>query len=47
LDYTILVVYFVVVLYGVVLVITGIVGSHTVKHKAAGINIDLWTASRC
>jgi hypothetical protein len=31
------------VLYGVVLVITGIVGSHTVKHKAAGINIDLWT----
>jgi hypothetical protein len=30
-------------LYGVVLVITGIVGSHAVKHKAAGINIDLWT----
>jgi hypothetical protein len=30
-------------LYGVVLVVTGIVGSHTVKHKAAGINIDLWT----
>ena len=30
-------------LYGVVLVITGIVGSHTVKHKAAGININLWT----
>ena len=24
------------------LVVTGIVGSHTVKHKAAGINIDLW-----
>ena len=21
----------------------GIVGSHTVKNKAAGINIDLWT----
>ncbi len=29
-------------LYGVVLVITGIVGSHHVKTKAAGINIDLW-----
>jgi hypothetical protein len=28
--------------YGVTLVVTGIVGSHTVKHKAAGINIDLW-----
>ena len=24
------------------LVVAGIVGSHTVKHKAAGINIDLW-----
>ena len=30
-------------LYGVILVIAGAVGSHTVKHKAAGINIDLWT----
>lgn len=30
-------------LYGIVLVITGIVGSHHVKTKAAGINIDLWT----
>jgi hypothetical protein len=30
------------VLYGVILVITGLVGSHTVKTKAAGINIDLW-----
>jgi hypothetical protein len=29
-------------LYGVVLTITGIVGSHEVKTKAAGINIDLW-----
>jgi hypothetical protein len=28
--------------YGVVLTIAGIVGSHTVKTKAAGINIDLW-----
>ncbi len=25
------------------LLITGIVGSHHVKTKAAGINIDLWT----
>jgi|SRR3954447_12858453 NADH:ubiquinone oxidoreductase subunit 6 (subunit J) len=31
------------VLYGVILVVTGIVGSHAVKNKAAGINIDLWT----
>jgi hypothetical protein len=30
-------------LYGVVLVIVGIAGSHNVKNKAAGINIDLWT----
>lgn len=30
-------------LYGLVLLITGIVGGHTVKHRAAGINIDLWT----
>jgi hypothetical protein len=29
--------------YGVVLVVTGIVGSHHVKTKAAGINIDLWS----
>jgi hypothetical protein len=31
------------VLYGVILTITGIVGSHHVKTKAAGININLWT----
>ncbi|HTX46053.1 MAG TPA: hypothetical protein VMD48_07245 [Solirubrobacteraceae bacterium] len=30
-------------LYGVVLTITGIIGSHHIKTKAAGINIDLWT----
>jgi hypothetical protein len=30
-------------LYGVVLVVTGVVGSHTVKTKADGVNIDLWT----
>src|SRR3954469_7755885 len=29
-------------LYGVILVVTGIVGTHAVKNKAAGINIDLW-----
>ena len=29
--------------YGVVLTVVGIVGSHHVKNKAAGINVDLWT----
>ncbi|MEA2251347.1 MAG: hypothetical protein QOI62_1874 [Solirubrobacteraceae bacterium] len=29
--------------YGAILVVTGIVGSHAVKTKAAGINVDLWT----
>ncbi|MCW2951916.1 MAG: hypothetical protein JWQ48_1086 [Conexibacter sp.] len=29
-------------LYGIVLVVVGIVGSHHVKTKAAGININLW-----
>jgi len=29
--------------YGVVLTLAGILGSHEVKTKAAGINIDLWT----
>jgi hypothetical protein len=31
------------VLYGVILVIVGIVGSDEVKNKAAGINVNLWT----
>jgi len=31
------------VLYGVVLLITGAVGSDEVKNKAAGVNIDAWT----
>ena len=31
------------VLNGVVLTITGIVGSDEVKNKAVGINVDLWT----
>lgn len=30
-------------IYGIVLTITGLAGSYQVKHKAAGINIDLWT----
>ncbi len=30
------------VLYGAILTLLGIVGSSLVKHKAAGINIDLW-----
>ncbi len=30
-------------IYGTILVVLGIVGSHAVKTKAAGINIDLWT----
>jgi len=30
-------------LYGAILLVLGIVGSHAVKTKAAGINIDLWT----
>jgi hypothetical protein len=29
--------------YGVILIVLGLVGSHTVKHKADGINIDLWS----
>ncbi len=31
------------ILYGVIMTILGIVGSHHIKTKAAGINIDLWT----
>jgi hypothetical protein len=29
--------------YGVILIVAGAVGSHTLKTKAAGINIDLWS----
>lgn len=29
--------------YGIVMTVTGLVGSQHVKTKAAGINIDLWT----
>jgi hypothetical protein len=29
-------------LYGIVLVVVGLVGAHHVKVKAAGININLW-----
>jgi hypothetical protein len=31
------------VLYSVILIITGIVGDHGVKNKAAGVNVDLYT----
>ena len=30
-------------LYGVILVVVGIVGSEAEKNKAAGINVNLWT----
>src|SRR4051812_11675730 len=30
-------------LYGVILVVVGIVGSDEVKNKASGINVNLWT----
>jgi TRAP-type C4-dicarboxylate transport system permease small subunit len=30
-------------LFALILIALGIFGSHTVKHKAAGINVDLWT----
>src|SRR5436305_11637211 len=30
-------------LYGTILVVVGIVGSHAVKNKAAGINVNLYT----
>ena len=30
------------VVYGVILVIIGLAGSSATKHKAAGIDIDLW-----
>jgi hypothetical protein len=30
-------------LYGLILLVLGLVGSDHVKHKAAGINVDLWT----
>ncbi len=30
-------------LYGVILLLLGLFGSHHVKSQAAGINVDLWT----
>jgi len=30
-------------LYGLILLVLGLVGSHHVKTKAAGINVNLWT----
>jgi hypothetical protein len=32
-------------LYAVILIVTGVTGGHTVKTKADGINIDLWTGA--
>ena len=34
-------------IYGVILVIVGITGSYAVKHKAAGVNVNLWTGVGC
>ena len=31
------------ILYSLILIALGIFGSHNVKNKAAGINVDLWT----
>ena len=31
------------ILYSLILIALGIFGSHHIKNKAAGINIDLWT----
>jgi hypothetical protein len=31
------------VLYSIVLIVTGVAGDHTVKNKASGINVDLYT----
>ncbi len=31
------------IVYSLILIALGIFGSHTVKNKAAGINVDLWT----
>jgi hypothetical protein len=31
------------IVYGLILVALGVFGSHEVKNKASGINVDLWT----
>lgn len=31
------------ILYSLILIALGVFGSHTIKNKAAGINVDLWT----
>jgi NADH:ubiquinone oxidoreductase subunit 4 (subunit M) len=31
------------ILYSLILIALGIFGSHHIKNKAAGINVDLWT----
>jgi len=30
-------------LYALILIVLGLFGSHAVKNKAAGVNVDLWT----
>jgi hypothetical protein len=30
-------------LYGLILLLLGLFGSHAVKNKAGGVNVDLWT----
>jgi hypothetical protein len=30
-------------IYGAILVVVGVAGSDAVKHKAAGVNVNLWT----
>ena len=31
------------ILYSLILIALGLFGSHAIKHKADGINVDLWT----
>jgi hypothetical protein len=31
------------ILYSLILIALGVFGSHEIKNKAAGINVDLWT----
>jgi hypothetical protein len=31
------------ILYALILIVLGLFGSHEIKNKAAGINVDLWT----
>jgi xanthine/uracil/vitamin C permease (AzgA family) len=31
------------VVYGLILAVVGVVGTDAIKHKASGINVNLWT----